>query len=177
MKKSLASGVGVAAALMVVFGASANANPYDPYSGETYEKAAAAIGNAAVIATRVGEYLPTEQCIVTGSRSSNGKVLLDLNCNDNVLQNGHSGVSVASPEGRAASGLRATADYCAAPEQAGNSGCADWCSNYPKICSAAAKALAAKDQKTTEWCSQAPQAGTENCAKWCSEHEGYTALS
>jgi hypothetical protein len=93
---------------MVVFG-SGSAGAVNEYVGATYEKAAGNISNAgrtAVIATRIGEYLPTEKCIVTGSRyGSGGKVLLDLNCNDPETA-GHAGYSVMTPQGKRAQALR-----------------------------------------------------------------------
>jgi len=139
--KSVASGIGVAAALVVVFGSgSAGANPYDPYAGETYGNAVAAIGSSAVIATRVGEYLPTEQCIVTGSRNSNGKVLLDLNCNDTYAgKTGHSGNSAATPSGQAALKVRQTAkslneDLATATAQGSKSYCEENAQNCADFC-------------------------------------------
>jgi len=103
VKKTLVSGVGCAAVLVALFGSgSAAANPWDDYAGQTYEEAASSISDwgTPVIATRVGSYLPTEQCMVTGSRSANGTMLLDLNCNDTSAFNGHPGNSVATPEGK-----------------------------------------------------------------------------
>ena len=106
MKKTLASGVGGAVVLVALFGSgSAAANPWDDYAGQTYEEAASSIGGwggTPKPATRVGSYLPTEQCMVTGSRSGNGTVLLDLYCNDRFASAGRSGYSAASPEGSAA---------------------------------------------------------------------------
>jgi len=112
VKKTLVSGVGCAAVLVALFGSgSAAANPWDDYAGQTYEEAASSISDwgTPVIATRVGSYLPTEQCMVTGSRDASfldssgydtGGVLLDLNCNDTSAFNGHPGNSVATPEGK-----------------------------------------------------------------------------
>jgi len=116
VKKSLARGVGVlgsAAALVAVFG-SGSAAAVNEYAGQTYEDAASSISDwgTPVIASRVGSYLPTEQCMVTGSRDPSfldssgnhrwGTVLLDLNCNDSVASAGKPGYSAASPEGRTA---------------------------------------------------------------------------
>jgi hypothetical protein len=111
MKKAIAGGVGVAAALMVVFG-SGSASAVNEYAGQTYDKATQAIssaGQTAVIATKEGSYLPLAQCEVVGSRTASfldssgqkqgGKVLLDLNCNDTSALNGHPGNSVTTPEG------------------------------------------------------------------------------
>lgn len=110
MKKSLVGGVGVAAALVMVFGSgTANANPYDQFAGKTYAQVQEWTNGQAKIASRVGEYLPTEECIVTGSRrmSTGGGVTLvvDLNCNDPKSAGGdgndHAGNSVMSPAGKA----------------------------------------------------------------------------
>ena len=121
MKKSVVLGisaVGVAAASFAIFG-SGTASATNEYAGQTYADAAQAIsdaGQSAVIATRVGSFLPTDQCAVTGSRSANfldssgtnagGKVLLYLNCNNSFAAAGVPGNSIGSPEGR-----QARADY------------------------------------------------------------------
>ena len=103
MKKTLVSGVGCAAVLAALFG-SGSAAAINEYAGLTYEEAASSISDwgTPVIASRVGSYLPTEQCMVTGSRLGNGTVLLDLYCNDRFASAGRSGYSAASPEGSAA---------------------------------------------------------------------------
>ena len=121
MKKPVVLGigaVGVAAASFATFG-SGTASAINEYAGQTYADASKAIGDAgqsAVIATRVGSFLPTDQCTVTGSRSANfldssgtnagGKVLLYLNCNNSFAAAGVPGNSIGSPEGR-----QARADY------------------------------------------------------------------
>ena len=121
MKKPVVLGlgaVGVAAASFAVFG-SGTAAAVNEYAGQTYADASKAIsdaGQSAVIATRVGSFLPTDQCAVTGSRSANfldssgtnagGKVLLYLNCNNSFAAAGVPGNSIGSPEGR-----QARADY------------------------------------------------------------------
>jgi len=117
VKKHLAIGigaVGAAAAAFAVFGTGV-ASATNEYAGQTYADAAQAIsdsGESATVATRVGSFLPTDQCIVTGSRSANfldssgtnpgGRVLLYLNCNNTFATAGVPGNSVGSPEGRAA---------------------------------------------------------------------------
>jgi hypothetical protein len=117
VKKHLAIGVGAvsaAAASFAVFG-SGVASATNEYAGQTYADAAQAIsdaGQSATIATRVGSFLPTDECMVTGSRSANfldssgvnagGRVLLYLNCNSTFATAGVPGNSVGSPEGRAA---------------------------------------------------------------------------
>jgi len=97
------------------------------YVGQTYNDAATAIsqnGQTPVIATRVGEFLPTGACIVSGSRTAsfldssgnnNSKVLLSLNCNYMFALPGVPGNSLGSPEGRAA---RAAAEKQYAEQQA-----------------------------------------------------------
>jgi hypothetical protein len=112
-----ASAIGGAAVFLAFFG-SPPANAVDEFKGQTYDKAAAMIqswGYKPTIASRQGSYLPTEKCVVTGSRntsSGNGKplFLLDLNCNDTSALNGHPGNSVASPEGKKALSYRQQAD-------------------------------------------------------------------
>ena len=117
MKKPFVLGigaVGVAAASFAVFG-SGVASAVNEYAGQTYADAVQAIsdsGQSATIATRVGSFLPTDQCIVTGSRSANfldssgtnagGQVLLYLNCNNSFAAAGVPGNSIGSPEGRQA---------------------------------------------------------------------------
>ncbi|GAY14335.1 hypothetical protein MSZK_10610 [Mycobacterium sp. shizuoka-1] len=117
MKKQLAVGigaVGAAAAWAVMFG-SGTASATNEYAGMTYADAAQAIsdsGMSSTIATRVGTFLPTDQCIVTGSRNADfldssgtnpgNRVLLYLNCNNTFATAGVPGNSVGSPEGRQA---------------------------------------------------------------------------
>ncbi len=106
MKKILAGAVGSAAALAVIFGAG-SATADNEYKGLTYAKVQERTNNRAVIASRVGSYLPTEECIVTGNRratygTGSTKILVDLNCNDATALNGHPGKSVATPEGKKA---------------------------------------------------------------------------
>ena len=119
VKKSTSSVVvaGGVAALFALFGsdsAAADGN-YNVYNGQTFNDAATAIsqaGGTAIIATKVGSFLPTGACMVTGSRSAyfldssgnnpGGKVLLDLNCNYTFALPGVPGNSHASPQGKAA---------------------------------------------------------------------------
>lgn len=111
----------IAAALVMVLGM-ASASADNEYKGLTYAKVMERTKNRAVIASRVGEYLPTEECIVTSSRrasfldqSGNGstKILVNLNCNDPKSAGGdgsdHAGYSVASPEGRKMEALKVRA--------------------------------------------------------------------
>ena len=120
MKKTLARGAGAiggAAALLALFGAG-SASAVNEYAGQTYADAASSISGwgTPVVATRVGSFLPTDQCMVSGSRdasfldgsgqSRGGIVLLDLNCNAATAASGHPGNSTASPEGAAAKLMR-----------------------------------------------------------------------
>jgi len=117
VKKALVRGIGAAGAAgaaLAMFG-SGVASADNEYAGETYGKAAQEIsqsGGSPTIATRVGSFLPTSQCTVTGSRSGNfldssgtgggGEVLLYLNCNNTFAAAGVPGNSIASPEGKQA---------------------------------------------------------------------------
>ena len=117
MRKSLSSGIGVAAAVAFLSSAGlADAN--NEYKGLTYAKAQESItssGGSIVISSREGSYLSTENCIVIGSRRANfldtsGRksgytVLVDLNCND-VVAGGHPGNSAASADGKQAAKVR-----------------------------------------------------------------------
>ena len=129
MKRILARGVGLvggATALFALFG-TGTAAAVDEYAGQTYNDAATAIynnGERAVISTRVGSFLPTGACVVSGSRNaksldssgnSSSRVLLDLNCNYMFALAGVPGNSLGSPEGRTA---RAAAEAKLAEQQA-----------------------------------------------------------
>jgi hypothetical protein len=112
VKKYLAGAVSGAAALTVIFGAGP-ASADNEYKGLTYAQVQERVGKA-VIASRTGSYLPTEECIVTGNRrasyldssgNSSSKILVDLNCNDTMTA-GHPGYSVASEQGKQAQKLR-----------------------------------------------------------------------
>jgi hypothetical protein len=115
VKKILAGAVGGAAALAVIFGAGP-AVADNEYKGLTYAKVQERTGNRAVISSRTGSYLPTEECIVTGNRrasfldssgNGNAKILVDLNCNDTMTA-GHPGYSVATDQGKKAQQLKET---------------------------------------------------------------------
>lgn len=117
MKKTLVGGMAAtagAAALAAVLGAG-TASAINEYEGQTYADAANAIaqsGGSPKISSKVGSFLPTSQCIVTGSHNASfldssgnnpgGVVLLDLNCNYMFALPGVPGNSVGSPEGKAA---------------------------------------------------------------------------
>jgi hypothetical protein len=111
VKRSLArAAVFTAALVMLADSGVASANPWDAYAGQTYAKVSESTKGRAVIASRVGSYLPTDKCIVTASRrtsfldsSGNGSTtfLVDLNCNDPMTA-GHPGYSGASAQGEKA---------------------------------------------------------------------------
>ena len=105
MKKILAGALGGAAALSVIFGAG-SAGADNEYKGKTFAQLQNDYGGSAVIASRVGSYLPTEQCIVTGNRratygTGSAKILVDLNCNDPMTA-GHGGYSASTEQGKKA---------------------------------------------------------------------------
>jgi len=106
--------LGGAVALFAAFGAG-TASAINEYEGMTYSQAANAVassGGTPVISSKVGSFLPTSQCVVTGSHrgsfldssgnNSGNKVMLDLNCNYMFSLPGVPGNSKASPEGKAA---------------------------------------------------------------------------
>ena len=88
----------------------------DDYSGQTYGDASKSISDAgkkAVIASRAGDTLSDDDCIVTHSQSApwikgddfspvSDTVLVYLNCNATVATAKDPGNSAGSPEGRAA---------------------------------------------------------------------------
>lgn len=145
MKKSLARGVGVigSAAMAVALFGSGTASAVDEYKGLTYEQAIEYLGSSAVIASRVGQYLPTAQCIVTGSRTRSsldssgnyrGGTLLDLNCNDPMTA-GHGGYSVTTPQGKQAQAIKETArDISTNYAQSVEAGQPSWCEENGDRC-------------------------------------------
>ena len=106
--------VGATAVSMAFFGSGVAAA--DDYSGQTYGDASKAISDAgkkAVIASRAGDTLTDDDCIVTHSQSApwikgddfapvTDTVLVYLNCNATVASAKDPGNSAASPEGKAA---------------------------------------------------------------------------
>jgi hypothetical protein len=106
--------VGATAVSMAFFGSGVAAA--DDYSGQTYGDASKAISDAgkkAVIASRAGDTLSDDDCIVTHSQSApwikgddfapvTDTVLVYLNCNATVATAKEPGNSAASPEGKAA---------------------------------------------------------------------------
>lgn len=140
MKKSLARGVGVigsAAMAVVLFGAG-SASAVDEYKGLTYEQVLQYTSNVKV-ASRVGQDLPTAECIVTGSRNSSsldssgnyrGGLLLDLNCNDPMTE-----YSVMTPQGKEAQALKETGkDISTNYAQSLEAGQPSWCEENGDRC-------------------------------------------
>ena len=130
MKKSimLAAGSAVAAsAWMGVFGTGVAAA--DDYAGQTYADASSAASDAGlkvVVASRVGDKLSQDECLVTRSQTApfasandgahvDSQVQFYLNCNGGYATATNPGASLASPEGREA---KAAADQAAAEEEA-----------------------------------------------------------
>lgn len=118
--------IGATAAWLPIFGTAVAAA--DDYAGQTYADASSALSSASlkgVIATRNGDALPNDKCIVTHSEKApwikgdkfgpvTDTVLLYLNCNATVASASTPGNSAASPEGRAA---MAAAQAAAAQDQ------------------------------------------------------------
>jgi hypothetical protein len=106
--------VGATAVAMSFFGSGIAAA--DDYSGQTYGDASKAIsgaGKKAVIASRAGDTLADDECVVSHSQSApwikgddfspvTDTVLVYLNCNATVANAKDPGNSAGSPEGRAA---------------------------------------------------------------------------
>ena len=124
----LGAGAAVAAsACIALFGSGVAAA--DDYAGQTYADASSAASDAGltvVVASRVGDKVPQDDCIVTSSQSApfihgddfshvEDTVQFNLNCNAGYATAGMPGPSLASPEGREA---KAAADEAAAEEQA-----------------------------------------------------------
>jgi hypothetical protein len=105
---------GATAVSMAFFGTGVAAA--DDYAGQTYGDASSAIADAgkkAVIASRAGDTLSDDKCVVTHSQSAQwvkgddfapvtDTVLVYLNCNATVASAKDPGNSAGSPEGRAA---------------------------------------------------------------------------
>ena len=128
MKKFIigAGAIGAMAVSTALFGTGAAAA--DAYAGQTYADASSAASNnglSVVVAARVGDKLPQDDCIVTRSQTApfssaddgahrSGEVQFYLNCNGAYASAKNPGASVASPEGREA---KAAADEAAAAEE------------------------------------------------------------
>jgi hypothetical protein len=130
VKKSivLSAGSAVAAsALMALFGTGVAAA--DDYAGQTYADASSAASDAGlsvVVASRVGDKLSQDECLVTRSQTApfasandgahvTSQVQFYLNCNGGYATATNPGASLGSPEGREA---KAAADQAAAEEEA-----------------------------------------------------------
>jgi hypothetical protein len=101
----------------------------DDYAGQTYSDASSAASDAGlsvVVASRVGDKLSQDECLVTRSQTApfasandgahvDGQVQFYLNCNGGYATATNPGASLASPEGREA---KAAADQAAAEEEA-----------------------------------------------------------
>lgn len=117
MNRIAALGVGVlamtAVSTMVVTPGIAAA---DDYAGQKYSDVTSKLADAkltGVIATRTGDLLSDDDCIVTSSEKApwikgddfspvTDTVLLNLNCNAGVASAKQAGASAGSPEGKAA---------------------------------------------------------------------------
>jgi hypothetical protein len=122
--------VGATVLSMAVFGTGIAAA--DDYAGQTYGDASKSIsgaGKKAVVASRAGDTLSDDDCIVTHSQSApwikgdnfapvTDTVMVNLNCNATVASAKDPGNSASSPEGRAA--IKAASD--AAAKDAADSG-------------------------------------------------------
>jgi hypothetical protein len=147
----LAGAVGVSCLALAVLGV-ADAAAVDEYKGRTYEQAQSSIsswGGKIEISSRVGSYLPTEQCVVSGSRTDRGRsaILLDLNCNDTAAVYGHPGNSVTSPQGKRVQQRRESAERLS--------------NNYEKAIAAGQEPYCARD--------------VENCIAVCEEARSCSA--
>ncbi|SBS72251.1 conserved exported hypothetical protein [uncultured Mycobacterium sp.] len=114
MKRSVVSvAVAVLALVAGLIGAGIAAASGPNVVGSTYAKAAEKISNwgyTPVIASVVGDQLPTDDCIVTSSaqasnldssgRSRGKQLLVNLNCNAGLAGPGKPGNSLATPEGQ-----------------------------------------------------------------------------
>jgi hypothetical protein len=130
VKKSIvlsAGSVVATSAFMALFGTGVAAA--DDFAGTTYSEAASAASDAGlsvVVAARVGDKVPQDECIVTSSQSAPflhgddfahvaDTVQFNLNCNAGYATATTPGPSLASPAGREA---KAAADEAAAEEEA-----------------------------------------------------------
>jgi hypothetical protein len=129
VKKSIVFSAGSAVAasvLMALFGTGVAAA--DDYAGQTYADASSAAsdaGQTVVVASRVGDKLSQDDCLVTRSQTApfasandgahvDSQVQFYLNCNGGYATATNPGASVASPEGRAA---KSAAEEAAAQQQ------------------------------------------------------------
>jgi hypothetical protein len=122
-----AGSVVAASALMALFGTGVAAA--DDYAGQTYADASSAASDAGldvIVASRVGDKVSQDECIVTSSQGApflhgdefehvEDTVMFNLNCNAGYASANTPGPSVASPAGREA---KAAAEEAAAEEEA-----------------------------------------------------------
>lgn len=123
----LGAGAAVAAsACMALLGAGVAAA--DDYAGKTYadaSQAASQAGQSVVVASRVGDKVSQDECLVTRSQTApfadaddgthvSNQVQFYLNCNAGYATATTPGNSLASPEGRAA---KAAADEATSEQQ------------------------------------------------------------
>jgi beta-lactam-binding protein with PASTA domain len=130
VKKSIvlsAGAVVAASACMGLFGT--GVATADDYAGQTYSDASSAASSAGatvVVASRVGDKVSQDECIVTSSQAApfihgddfahvTDMVQFNLNCNGGYATASTPGPSLASPAGREA---KAAADKAAAEEEA-----------------------------------------------------------
>ena len=130
---------------MAAFGAGIAAAA-DDYAGQTYADVSSALSKAkltGVIASRVGDALPQDQCVVERSEKPpwikgdhfkpvTDTVLLYLNCNAAVASATTPGNSAETPEGRVAKKNQETADYLKAHPE--------YCDAHPDDCQTFEKA-------------------------------------
>ncbi|AKS36744.1 hypothetical protein AFA91_29480 [Mycolicibacterium goodii] len=116
MRKILGVGLLSAAAAVPVGMLATGVAAADDYAGQKYSDVESALGDAGekgVIATRSGDSLDDDDCVVTSSEQApwikgddfspvTDTVLLNLNCSAAVATAKTPGNSAASPEGRAA---------------------------------------------------------------------------
>jgi pyruvate/2-oxoglutarate dehydrogenase complex dihydrolipoamide acyltransferase (E2) component len=130
VKKSivLSAGSAVAAsALMALFGTGVASA--DDYAGQTYADASSAASDAGldvIVASRVGDQVSQDDCMVTSSQGApflhgdefthvEDTILFNLNCNASYASATDPGPSLASPAGREA---KAAAEEAAAEQSA-----------------------------------------------------------
>jgi hypothetical protein len=151
MKRSVIVGIGAVASALVsmgVFGGGVAFGEGSDFSGQTYAKASAQIassGGKSVIAGVVGDQLATNDCMVTYSakasnlnasgKSGGNKILLYLNCNNNLAGPGKPGNSAGSPQGQTAKAAeRKDLEALAWLDQAPYENCAAHASECKRIC-------------------------------------------
>ncbi|PEG57590.1 hypothetical protein CQY21_26955 [Mycolicibacterium boenickei] len=116
MNKMLAAAMVLGASVVPIGALATGVAAADDYAGQKYSDAQSALADAGmkgVVATRDGDALSDDDCVVTHSETAHwhkgddfapvtDTVLLNLNCNAGVATAKTPGNSAASPEGRAA---------------------------------------------------------------------------